>query len=980
MIANYYLVEHVRDLHEATVAVLHQRAWGSPELTERLDQLRKTTHQMEQEGIPRIKEQEEINGRICLFMDPVGGQSLTQYFAEQGGAGSGLGAEATLRLLSQMLTLVGYMHSKGLDHRDMDSELIRIREEGSLCVLGVGLKAALGVDLFEQVVSASVCPLAGDQPSDHLNSFDVMSPEYKSGIEEDSRVDLYGVGVLGYWLLTGQKPDRKNYKAPSSLIEGLPAYWDAFFEKMLQRNRDQRYQSCRSALLALRDMDETPPAPAKKISVESQIGRIPVPKGVRERGKLAIRMYRLAMIGLIGVPLVALAAHFMLSVLIDGEAQGVEVAERVAGEQTPQLELEVIPAAAKVEFAGFEKTFITQSGQLALSVAPGEYELRVSAPGHIGQKKKIVINEDRDFTRKLAFRLEEDRLRLRLRSEPSARFFLVDSQDGEIELGRAGEDGLFELDQASPPGEFEIVARKIGYEPARLDSGAIADAISSGGDEGADAVSVLDLDLTPLPATIQINTEPSGARIGLNGERIGASPLTIIELEPRDEAVVTAELEGFRPREKRLRIKPGMEHLVDFDALVPRSGVLEVALRFDGVDPESSDQLREKTVIRVGEAAYPLESGIIQAVPEGRYTVRAEHPLYVSKPREVVLRDGEEKSMRFRLQPRPGMVHLDFPDGLKPEVSANGRSVEIQDGQIRLPANESQRLEVRIRDHLTLVRQFRLEPTESIRWRIDPVRIQPPQEGQDWTVPYVGIRIAWVPPGEFQMGSPLPEQGRVPNEGPLTSVSFSQGFWSGVFEVTQAQYEWVMGENPSKYVGSKRPVESLSWDQAVAFCSRLTAIEREAGRLPDAYVYRLPTEPEWAYAARAGTETPFHFGDKADATKGNFLGVYPRDFEDGVRQKESFGTKPVGEYTPNAFGLYDLHGNVREWTKDAYAARLPGGQLSDPAPRKGRDRIAVRGGGWVDAAVRARSAAREDVRRETSSDALGFRVFLAPAK
>ena len=182
LIANYYLVEHVRDLHEATVGVLHQRASGSPELTERLDELRKTTHQMEQEGIPRIREQQEIHGRICLFMDPVEGQSLTQFFAKRGGAGSGLGAEATSRLLSQMLTLVGYMHSKGLDHRDMDSELICIREDGSLRVLGVGLKAALGVDLFEQVVSASVCPLAGDQPSDHLNSFDVMSPEYKSGI------------------------------------------------------------------------------------------------------------------------------------------------------------------------------------------------------------------------------------------------------------------------------------------------------------------------------------------------------------------------------------------------------------------------------------------------------------------------------------------------------------------------------------------------------------------------------------------------------------------------------------------------------------------------------------------------------------------------------------------------------------------------------------------------------------------------------
>ena len=147
-------------------------------------------------------------------------------------------------------------------------------------------------------------------------------------------------------------------------------------------------------------------------------------------------------------------------------------------------------------------------------------------------------------------------------------------------------------------------------------------------------------------------------------------------------------------------------------------------------------------------------------------------------------------------------------------MSVGGRELKIQDGQIRLPANETLKLEVRIRDHLTLVRQLRLKPTESIDWRIDPVRITPPEKGQDWTVPYTGIRMVWVPAGKFQMGSPLPEQGRVPNEGPLTSVTFTQGFWSGAFEVTQAQYKYVMGENPSTYTGPKHPVDSLSWDQA----------------------------------------------------------------------------------------------------------------------------------------------------------------------
>lgn len=185
---------------------------------------------------------------------------------------------------------------------------------------------------------------------------------------------------------------------------------------------------------------------------------------------------------------------------------------------------------------------------------------------------------------------------------------------------------------------------------------------------------------------------------------------------------------------------------------------------------------------------------------------------------------------------------------------------------------------------------------------------------------------------------------------------------------------------PAAFFGARHPVDSVTWEEANAFCRALTTRERAAGRLPEGYVYRLPTEAEWEYAARAGSKTPFHFGEQADTTYGNFRGIYPRESAQDRPSTETYGTEPVGSYTPNAYGLYDIHGNVSEWTVEAYSGRLPGGRVTDPAPRTGGERYTLRGGSWEESAVRVRSAARAEARQDTESNAIGFRVFLAPER
>jgi formylglycine-generating enzyme required for sulfatase activity len=240
-------------------------------------------------------------------------------------------------------------------------------------------------------------------------------------------------------------------------------------------------------------------------------------------------------------------------------------------------------------------------------------------------------------------------------------------------------------------------------------------------------------------------------------------------------------------------------------------------------------------------------------------------------------------------------------------------------------------------------------------------------------------RLVWIPAGAFLMGSPSTEQDRLESEGPQTTVIITKGFWIAKFETTQEEYLAVMGNNPSSFTGDlKRPVEQVLWHEATNYCAKVTTWERAAGRLPDGYLYRLPTEAEWEYACRAGTTTPFGIGNgmSLSSTQANFDGNYPYGESD---KGSSLGkTTQRGSYEPNAWGLYDMHGNVWEWCLDWFGA-YPGGILVDPrGGNSGVDKI-VRGGCWYREGAACRSASRSYDRPTGKKAFIGFRVVLAPS-
>lgn len=257
--------------------------------------------------------------------------------------------------------------------------------------------------------------------------------------------------------------------------------------------------------------------------------------------------------------------------------------------------------------------------------------------------------------------------------------------------------------------------------------------------------------------------------------------------------------------------------------------------------------------------------------------------------------------------------------------------------------------------------------------------------------PPAPTNMVLIPIGTFVMGSPEEERMRNMDE-VQHSVTLPNSFYMGKYPVTQGQYLAVVGSNPSFFKTNahgvadlNRPVETVSWSNATNYCALLTQTERVAGRISTNWAYRLPTEAEREYACRAGTTTAFHFGRAIHAGLASFNFYYEYDAITGEIYipnpvvPELTRPTPVGVYAPNAFGLYDMHGNIWEWCQDWYGP-YPNGTVIDPRGAPAGSTRVIRGGSFGNDGSRCRSAVRDSNLPTNKNNYTGFRVVLAPVQ
>lgn len=621
------------------------------------------------------------------------------------------------------------------------------------------------------------------------------------------------------------------------------------------------------------------------------------------------------------------------------------------------------PAYSELDVDG---GFTFQIGERYL-LRSGDYALTVEAPGHYTLEQDLTVSDDENQE----FHLVLKRLpgKLSFESSPEGAQVLI---DGEL-LGTTPLSA-----QPVPAGARELRILAERYLP-------YLETVEVTGMEVAQGFSV---ELEPAWANIAISSVPVGATVYVDGEERGQTPALLEILQ--GEHMVELRLPRFQSWEQTLSVSAGAHQNLEPVTLLPADGMLELSSRPAGANVTVDGEFQGQTPIT------------LSLDPDGEHRVAVFKPGYKRATRTVALDPEEIRELSITLTPRLGEVQV-LVTPAQAEVFVGGRSQGRGNQSLSLPAYE-QVLEVKLPGYRSQRQRF--TPRPGIQ-QVIPVNLMTEAEAklaelkpEIRTAAGQSLKL-FTPAGSFTMGASRREPGRRSNE-VLRPVELTRLFYLGTHEVTNAQFrQWRADHNSGLVEGNslnrdEQPVSAVSWEDAALYCNWLSEREglpafykilngRVVGFEPTSHGYRLPTETEWAWAARVKGDTllKYPWGESfpptravenyADTSSSYITGRYVNKYNDGFPT-----SAPVGSFDPNHNGLYDMGGNVAEWVHDIYTltgsdAAAQGVTEKDPLGAQTGSNNVIRGASWAQGTVTELRLSFRDYGQRGRDD-VGFRV------
>jgi len=874
-------------------------------------------------GVPYII-MELVEGRKLSDMLPVHADSGRIAEAGKSPAASAppaeqpapLPIEQAMSIARRIAETLGEAHKTGLFHRDIKPDNIIIQADGNVKILDFGL-------VKDEASLSTVLTQTGRG----LGTPAYMSPEQCQGDKKiDGRTDLYSLGVVLYEMATGEQP----FKGPTTAaytrqhIEDIPERafkrnprvpenLSLVIDRLLAKKPEDRYQSAEELI--------------------NDLERI-------NAGKPPLKIYRFKKPRRISPVLIV--AGIALAFVILGAGGWFAYGRYQMAKTLTELEL-ALTNAERYAGAGDYIGAVNELQHIKLK-NPDHPELMDEVNKMIAQYNSGAAEQKRRQDEETKKREEEAQLAEEKRKQEEAvRLAKIEEEKHQAEIEREKR-------------EEERLAQEAEEKKRRFES-ALAEAKS------AEERNDLRAQVAALEAALLYQSDPltqsraNRLRPHLDqynslikeGRAALGSPMTfekaVESFEQAKKIWNTTEATDLLAQAKQsIANRKHRLAVIDFaisgdvnmrDAGVSVAGLLQadamLASRFEIIERRQLQKMLEEIKLQmsdlVGDNEKAAEFGRIKGVP---YILTGQ-----------VIKLGK--------------------------LSVTAYILEVQSGrqiaQAKVSADDAHSLEAKLPD---LSRILCMTPEELKEYEAQ----QPGQVFIEDLGGGVNLEMGWIPAGSFEMGSPDSEAGRYKQEGPVHTVSLD-GFWMGKYEVTQEQYEAVMGTNPSKFKGAKNPVENVSWGDAMAFCKKLS--------LKTGKNFTLPSEAQWEYACRAGTRTPFYFGNTISTNQANYHGNYT--YGNGSKGVYRVKTIEVGSFAPNAFGLYDMHGNVWEWCLDWYDEKFYGKAATreqNPVNNNQGDYRVLRGGSWVSIPGICRSAYRGRCYPTSRSDGGGFRVVSFP--